>query len=156
MKTFLYLFVLLLFFSCGKNSRKSEPEVFQETITHLTYLDLVNNHRLNLGLKALEYSPIIEEFALSHSFDMAKGKVRFGHSGMKKRCRRLQDELRSTACGEIVAKGQKTAGEVFNAWMNSPDHRRTIENQEYTHTGLGFKEDSQGQMFWTQIFLRLP
>lgn len=156
MKTFLCFFVLLLFFSCGKNSKKSEPEVFQETITHHTYLDLVNDHRFNLGLHALENSLIIEETALTHSSNMAKGKVRFGHSGMKKRCRRLQDELRSTACGEIVAKGQKTAEEVFNAWMNSPDHRRTIEGQEYTHTGLGFNQNSQGQIFWTQIFLKLP
>lgn len=145
-----------MFFSCGENSHKSEPEIFQETITHHTYLDLVNDHRLNLGLKVLEYSLIIEETALIHSSDMAFGKVRFGHSGMKKRCRRLQVELSSVACGENVARGQKTAEEVFNAWMNSPDHRRMIEDQDYTHTGLGFKEDSQGQIFWTQIFLKLP
>lgn len=156
MKTFLIFCVLLMFFSCGKKSKESEPEVFQETISHHTYLDLVNDHRLNLGLKALEYSLIIEESALIHSSDMAKGKVRFGHSGMKKRCLKLRDELGSVACGEIVAKGQRTTEEVFNAWMNSPDHRRTIEDQAYTHTGLGFKEDSRGQLYWTQIFLKLP
>lgn len=156
MKTFLLLLSCLIFFSCGKDSKNSAPQNFQDTSTlELSYLDLLNNHREKLGMSLLINLVEIEEMALEHSFNMAQGSVRFGHSGFSNRCRKLESELRSSGCGEIVARGQKTSKDVLSAWLNSPAHRKSIENPNYTHTGLGLKKDNNGKTYWTQIFITI-
>lgn len=154
MNTIMTILLALLAISCGKNSSSSSPQKFQETVIRETYMEMVNDHRQSLGLLPLIDSPIIEETAYGHSFNMSEGAM-FGHYGMKKRCRKLQNELRSSKCGEIVARGQKDAKEVFKAWLNSADHRKSIEDPSFTHSGLGFKEDKSGKIYWTQMFVSI-
>ena len=155
MKTYLLLLISLLLMACGKGSQNSSPELFQETVSQSTYLDLVNAHRIKLNLPLLDYSPIIEEVAREHSSRMARNSVLFGHGGMRRRCKRLEAELKSSRCGEIVARGQRTSEEAFNAWLSSPPHRKTIEDRSYTHTGLAQAVSAAGVVYWTQIFLRI-
>jgi uncharacterized protein YkwD len=119
------------------------------------YLRLVNEHRTKLGVLPLTFSPVIEEIALEHSTNMSTGAVVFGHEGFPGRCQQLRKELRSRSCSEIVAAGQRTAGRVFEAWLNSPPHRQSIENPKWTHTGLGVARNGEGRLFWTQMFLKL-
>ena len=40
-------------------------------------------------------------------------------------------------CGENLAAGQRTAGEVVAYWMNSPTHRATLLSPEATEIGIG-------------------
>ncbi|MCM2348555.1 MAG: CAP domain-containing protein [Bacteriovoracaceae bacterium] len=156
MKTFLLLLSCLIFFSCGKDSKNSSPQNFQDTSAlELSYLDLFNDHREKLGMNSLVNLGVIEEIAFEHSFNMAQGTARFGHGGFNNRCRRLENELRSSGCGEIVARGQKTSKDVLSAWLNSPAHRKSIENPSYTHTGLGLHKDASGRPYWTQIFVTI-
>ncbi|MDO5388086.1 MAG: CAP domain-containing protein, partial [Clostridia bacterium] len=53
--------------------------------------------------------------------------------------------------GENIAKGQKTAEAVFNAWMNSSGHRANILNSSYTQMGIGVT--SGGTLYWSQMFI---
>jgi uncharacterized protein YkwD len=51
--------------------------------------------------------------------------------------------------GENIAKGQRTAESVMDAWMDSPGHRRNIENCDFKTIGVGV--DTRG-FVWTQNF----
>lgn len=156
MKTLIALMLLTLV-GCGKTEKKSVliPEGRRDEVTTPGYVQLVNEYRSKLGLSVLTYSPMIEELAQGHSLWMSQGPGRFGHYGWKNRCKQLRRELRSDMCGEIVAFGQKTPESVLEAWLGSPSHRRTIENPEWTHTGVGLVYNSDGRPYWTQVFIRI-
>lgn len=69
------------------------------------------------------------------------------------------DMLRSfgiafTAAAENIASGQKTAAEVMNTWMNSSGHRANILNSTYNQIGVGVARDNNGNLFWTQMFIK--
>lgn len=158
MKTLMLLFLLVGTFSCGKNENKKFvqiPERSTDPVVTPEYLNLFNNYRMQLGLRPLTYSPIIEEVAAGHSLWMSQGLGRFGHYGWKSRCRKLNRELRSDMCGEIIAFGQKSPEAVLQAWIDSPSHRKSLENPEWTHTGLGLVWNSKGRPYWTQVFVRI-
>ena len=59
-----------------------------------------------------------------------------------------------TAAAENIASGQRTAAEVMNSWMNSAGHRANILNATYNQLGVGAAKDSNGNLYWTQMFTR--
>lgn len=148
--------VLVTLASCGKNeSGKSNRERSQNPVTTENSLtDLMNKHRRSIGLRALKYNLQIEDVAVEHSAYMATGGA-FGHGGWRSRCARLRVEFGANNCGEIVAMGQATPEAVLRAWLNSPPHRRAIENPEFTHTGIGIAKNRYGRIYWTQLFLKI-
>jgi uncharacterized protein YkwD len=121
-------------------------------------LDFVNDHREKLGLGRLLYSEEIEVSAQNHSVRMSRKYFPFGHMGSTLRCRRILRALgldKGSLCGENVAMGQETPEEAYLAWINSPEHREAIEDERYTHTGLGIYRDGGGVIYWTQIFIQI-
>lgn len=61
---------------------------------------------------------------------------------------RFRQVSRCKADGENIARGQTSAQQVTNAWMNSPGHRANILNEDFTHIGVGYVEEGN---YWTQI-----
>ena len=59
-----------------------------------------------------------------------------------------------TAAAENIASGQRSAAEVMNTWMNSQCHRTNILNSTYNQIGVGVARDDNGNLFWTQMFIR--
>lgn len=55
------------------------------------------------------------------------------------------------AAGENIAKGQKSAAQVVEAWMNSEGHRANIMSTKYSHIGVGYVADGH---YWTQMFIK--
>lgn len=140
-----------------KQEEKKEEKV-EEISERVELADYVNEHRERLGLSRLEYSEEIELTAQNHSARMARKFLPFGHMGSKLRCRRILKALgldKGSLCGENVAMGQESPEEAFKAWMNSPEHREAIEDERYTHTGLGIYQDFRGLIYWTQIFVKI-
>src|SRR5690606_16569296 len=79
-------------------------------------LNPIHYNRQNNGLRALILDPYMNDIALGHSLDMASSKVGFGHSGFSTRCEEARHALGGgNLCLENVARGQKTAGQVFNS-----------------------------------------
>ena len=54
------------------------------------------------------------------------------------------------AAAENIAKGQRSAKEVVQAWMDSPGHRQNILTPNFTHIGIGYAQSSN---VWTQQFI---
>lgn len=159
MNTFL-LGALLLLVSCGSGSGSGnqDPNISPSLITTETavnsFMELINDHRASLGLRPLTHDRNLGTIAETHSLNMAKAIVPFGHTGFSERCSSSRAALGGgNWCAENVAQGQKTIKDAFTAWMNSSGHRTNIESSRATHTGFGFAKSSGGTLYWTQIFI---
>lgn len=149
------MFILIFTLSCGKNGGGPSSTRSLEAFESDEYLELMNDHRETLGLRRLRWLGVIQDRAFEHSFAMAQGIRPFGHTGLSLRCSKLEAELASSACGEIVARGQISAEEVLKSWLGSSAHRASIERADWTDTGVAIAISSEGTYYWTQIFLRL-
>ncbi len=161
MKKLLPLLILFSLIACEGNDKSSSNSgngdhreaVESETLT-TQFMELVNNHRKKIGLKAITHVDSLALIALDHSHNMATKAVSFGHTGFSSRCSDARDAMSGgNLCAENVAMGQKTAQAVFSSWMNSSSHRANIENARLTHCGLGISQSSSGTYYWTHLFL---
>lgn len=113
---------------------------------------LVNQERAKNGLSALKYDWELARVAEHKSLDM-RSLGYFSHTSptygspfdMMKNY-----GIHYQAAGENIAKGQTSAQQVMNAWMNSSGHRANILNSSYTHLGVGYVSDGH---YWTQMFI---
>lgn len=119
------------------------------------FMDLVNNHRSSIGLRALIIDDGLSDIVLKHSQNMASGTTAFGHSGFSSRCSAGYTVLGGgNWCAENVAMGQKTPQAAFTSWMNSTGHRANIESSKASYTGFAYAKSSSGTYYWTQIFIQ--
>ena len=115
-------------------------------------LNLVNQHRLEMGLKPLVMMKQISEQSALHSRDMAEGKLPFGHQGLGDRKDSIEKQIGFIqSWAENVASGQNSAKEVVNDWLNSPGHRKIIEGN-FNYTGIGIAEKN-GYKYYTEMFI---
>lgn len=56
--------------------------------------------------------------------------------------------------GENIAMGQGSPKKVMESWMNSDGHRKNILTPEYNCIGVGCYKDSEGVLYWVQMFGR--
>lgn len=118
-------------------------------------LNLVNKERKANGLKPLTLNKELSNVANIKSRDMIE-KEYFDHTsptyGSPFDMMKIFNISYKTA-GENIAMGQKTPSEVMNSWMNSSGHRANILNSSYTELGVGIQKDSNGKIYWTQMFI---
>jgi uncharacterized protein YkwD len=114
---------------------------------------LVNAHRAQLGLTPLVVSPTLTASAQWKARNMAA--LRYMDHDDPSPVARTADErvaacgYHSTAWGENIAFGYSTAQAVFDAWLDSPEHRANIERPEYRATGVGA---AGAPTYWAQSF----
>ena len=125
----------------------SDLHPFEQQVVELT-----NVERTKQGLAPLEIDKELSVVAKDKSKDMLNQQY-FSHDsptyGSPFDMMQAYGITYRTA-GENIAKGQRSAEEVVNAWMNSPGHRENILNGNFTHIGVGYVE--QGN-YWTQQFI---
>jgi uncharacterized protein YkwD len=119
-------------------------------------IQLVNQHRATLGLRALKVSPALTASAVWKARHMAT----YGYMGHDDPAppvaRRAGDRI--VACGyhgswgENIAAGFSTPASVLAAWLQSPGHRANIENPAYVVTGAGAAKSAGGEPVWAQDF----
>ena len=116
-------------------------------------LYFTNKFRASKGLKPLALLDVLGEQAGTHSRNMARKKVAFGHKGFDKRTAAIRSELGwGSAFAENVAYGHLDAEAVVDLWINSPGHRKNLLGA-YTHIGIGIATARDGSLYFTQIFL---
>ncbi|HEY0637193.1 MAG TPA: CAP domain-containing protein, partial [Pseudonocardiaceae bacterium] len=113
---------------------------------------LVNQARAAAGCRALTVDDRLTAAAQGHSEDMARQDY-FSHTSLDGRT--FADRIRAAGypspAAENIAKGQRSAQQVHDAWMNSAGHRANILNCSYTTIGVGLDPDG---WYWTQNFGR--
>jgi uncharacterized protein YkwD len=117
-------------------------------------LDLINAHRVDLGLQSLEKIDYISYKAEEHTNYMIENNT-LSHDNFTSRSEDLMSVLGATKVGENVAYNyNSTADAVFTAWLNSSSHKANIEG-DYTNFGISIREDSNGKMYYTNIFVKI-
>ncbi len=117
--------------------------------------ELVNKYRKEAGLEPLKLVEDVSNVARIKSEDMRDNRY-FDHNSPT-----YGDPfamlntfgISYKSAGENIAKGQKTADAVMNAWMNSEGHRRNIMSSNFKEIGIGYVTDSSGTTYWTQQFV---
>lgn len=146
MKTIKFLILAVLL--TGSLHAQSSDEQIQKDI--LLY---VNKYRVEHGLNALKMNPVISEQARQHSQDMATHKMGFGHQYFTDRIKRIYKQITFCRSGaENIAFNYKDTKELVRLWTLSPGHRRNIVGH-YNLTGIGVARDSNGKMYYTQMFI---
>ena len=150
----LLAFLLCIGVSCTEESQEqSVYEVNQNAVqVEDALLQVVNEHRTSLGFNALEFSSVAYEYANAHNdYMIAKGDL--SHDHFSSRASNIASETNAEYVSENVAKDYSSAQEAFEGWLNSPNHRKTMEG-EFTHTAVSVKVDDAGNYFYTQLFYR--
>ncbi|MBA3985460.1 MAG: CAP domain-containing protein [Flavobacteriales bacterium] len=113
-------------------------------------LELVNAHRVSIGLDALvmdqQYASAYAVVHTDYMIEISK----INHDNFHLRSQALKNRGASRV-SENVAFGYTDAAAVVNGWLNSPSHRQNIEG-DYSHSGFGVFKNEQGNYFFTQLF----
>ncbi|MGW8765639.1 sigma-70 family RNA polymerase sigma factor [Streptomyces sp. NPDC055815] len=120
--------------------------------TEQQVISLVNSERAKAGCGPLTEHPLLTKAAQGHSDDMAARDF-FDHTnpdGDGPGERITAAGYTWSSYGENIAKGQTTAAQVMDSWMNSPGHRANILNCDFKEIGVGLH--TSGGPYWTQAF----
>ena len=132
----------------GQSQNENSATAIQQEVVRL-----VNIERNKYGLSNLIMDTNLQKVAQKKSEDM-KANNYFSHTSptygspfdMMK-----QFGISYKAAGENIAKGQTSAAQVVEAWMNSAGHRANILSADYTHIGVGYVASGH---YWTQMFIK--
>jgi uncharacterized protein YkwD len=119
-------------------------------------IQLVNQHRATLGLRALKVSPTLTASAVWKARHMATYGYMAHDDPAPPVARSAADRI--AACGyrgswgENIAAGFVTPTAVLAAWLQSAGHRANIENPRYVVTGAGVAASTGGVTLWAQDF----
>ena len=117
-------------------------------------VELVNQHRISIGLSSLISSDIVAEQAKLHSSNMARGRTSFGHDHFNKRTAAISDVMGGLSFSENVAYGHNSAEAAMSSWLKSAGHKKNLEG-DFTHFGVGVAQASNGTLYFTQIFVKV-
>ena len=110
------------------------------------------------GLNALAMDLQLTQAAATQGCDMARRGF-FDHKGSDGSTplrRAAKAGFRACLIAENVAMGQRDPGEVFDAWMHSPGHRRNILLRGVTRIGLAVVPRRDGKGPWYVMVLAKP
>lgn len=117
---------------------------------------LVNEHRSTYGLSPLTLDSQLTLAACIRAREMAKAGDLSHTRPNGKDCFSVFDEIdiKCSTCGENIAYGQSSPEDVFSAWRTSPGHNANMLNGSFEKIGVGVAADSQGRLYWVQLFAK--
>ncbi|AXO80425.1 CAP domain-containing protein [Olleya aquimaris] len=146
--------------SCSSQDETQIEELNTKNI-NVTYstldyevVELLNAHRISLGLNSLNILDNASAVAISHSQYMVdQGEA--SHDNFYSRSQHLKNQVNAKTVSENVAYGFTNAQALVNAWLNSDGHRQNIENPELTDLGIACEKDNSGKRYFTNIFIKI-
>ena len=155
----LFLLLLLVFLLEPACSTEEINVYNPTTITYYSNIEtqtlvLVNEYRKSINLSELILLDEISNVAKEHTDYMIEVGVS-SHDGFGNRVQFLMERVDAKAVGENVAYGYATAQGVLNGWLSSSDHRKIIENPNYTHFGISIDTSNVGRNYFTNIFIKI-
>jgi uncharacterized protein YkwD len=115
-------------------------------------LQLVNKERAKEGLSALTTNNTITAAGNVRAKEIVQSFSHTRPNGSSPFTALSEAGITYRAAGENIAYGQRTPQEVVTGWMNSPGHRANIMNPSFGKVGIGVYKDSNGTIYWTQLF----
>ena len=127
-----------------QNTDPTIPSITQEI------LELVNQHRKNVGKSTLKRNSIADDIAKEHT-DYMISKNAISHDHFNARFEQLQEKVSAKGAGENVAAGYPTAQRVMDGWLNSAGHKDNIEGN-FTHIGIAAIKDGNGKYYFCLLY----
>jgi uncharacterized protein YkwD len=115
----------------------------------------VNQYRLSKNLPPLQMNGEISYVARIHSQNMANKTATFSHDGFDNRAKTVGKTIPYKSFAENLAyiKGYPDLVSVaVQGWIDSPGHRKNMEGK-FNLTGVGIAKNSEGEYYFTQLFL---
>lgn len=155
----LALFAVFALTSCTTDSLDEKAETLElksktpktKTI-EVEILELINNHRLSLGLNTLTDMSLVKSVAFTHT-DYMVDNDEVSHANFFERSNYLKQNAGAKSVSENVAYGYTSAESVVRAWLKSDGHKANIEG-DYTNFGLSAEENDEGKWYYTNIFIK--
>ena len=155
----LALMVLLTFSSC---STEDLPVDSIDAITlqnapapkeiEIEILELLNEHRISVGLNPLNSLNIVKSVAFSHTDYMVEINS-VNHDNFYQRKISLEQNANAKKVGENVAYAYSSSRSLVNAWINSDSHRQNIEG-DYTDFEVSAEQNKEGKWYYTNMFIK--
>ncbi len=145
---------ILCIVSCSKESVTTEdiPVAVNAVAVEQELLELVNTHRNAIGASSLQFSALAYEYANLHTdYMISKGTI--SHDNFSARASKIASETNAKEVAENVAMDYLTAADAFQGWLDSPNHKSTME-ADFTHTAVSVKINAAGDYFYTQLFFK--
>jgi len=153
LRTVLVTSIIFMMSCTSENISETEQlNTINDTKLESQILTLVNSHRESLELNLLSFNAVAYTYANDHNdYMISKGSI--SHDNFNLRASKISSEADAKEVGENVAKDYISAQDVFDGWINSTAHKENIEN-DFTHTAISVKQDSNGNLYFTQIFFK--
>ena len=128
--------------SCSSNAVEEETALyaFEETEIEVSISEeerelvaVVNAYRASIGLNRLIVDPKIYPYAAEHNAYMISENA-ISHKNFDTRSRKVMIRAMAVDVSENVARFFNNNLSVLNAWLNSPTHKETLEDRNFTHT----------------------
>lgn len=140
--------VVLAMAACG-DSGPGGSACTDETLEVCQVYRLVNEERNAAGLDPYDWNGDLALAAQLHAEDM-NDQSYFSHDSLDGRTFdvRIRDAgYDGSPRGENIARGQRSAEQVMESWMDSAGHRRNILSEGANEIGVGFIDNH-----WVQVF----
>ena len=152
--------ITVLSFSCSTDNIDDNVEaiITEKLVTPATktieveIMDLINDHRLSLGLKPLNDMTIVKSVAYSHTDYMVDNNI-VSHDNFYKRSTYLKENAGAQKVSENVAYGYTSAQSVVSAWIKSEGHKANIEG-DFTNFDISAEQNKEGKWYYTNIFIK--
>lgn len=151
----------LVFTSCSTPSVQDDESLFENgaeeievtlTEAETELFNIVNTYRSSNGMSELVFSNNTYKYAQEHTqFMIVEDEI--SHDNFSDRASKIAKETSATHVAENVAKNYPAPQMALQGWLDSSSHKSTIEG-DFTHTAISIKENSEGKLFYTQIFFK--
>lgn len=149
----------VLTFSCSTDSIDDKADAILENLNvpaaktiEIEILELINNHRLSIGMNPLSNMDVIKSQAFSHTDYMADNNV-VNHDNFYVRSNFLKSNAGAVKVSENVAYGYSTAQSVVEAWIRSEGHKANIEG-DFTNFDVSAEKGTDDKWYYTNIFIK--
>ena len=163
LRTVLLVAIVYVMNSCSANADEIEKVdgasskkvvVYTYNALELETMELINTHRVNIGLNRLEKINHISFKSEEHSNYMIANNV-VNHNDFVARSENIMSTLGATTVSENIAYNFNSSQTVLLAWLASPSHKKNVEGN-FTHFGLAVKENPvNGRKYFTNIFAKI-
>ncbi|WP_309641418.1 CAP domain-containing protein [Flavobacterium sp.] len=134
----------------------ARPQLIQDydyNSDELQLADLINEHRVSLGLNPLQLVNHVSYKSEEHNAYMISRHV-VNHDLFAERSENIIEVLGAVKVNENVAYNFVSSSSALNAWLNSPGHKANIEGS-FTHFGISIRvEETTGKKYYTNIFIK--
>jgi uncharacterized protein YkwD/tRNA A-37 threonylcarbamoyl transferase component Bud32 len=116
----------------------------------------INQYRKSQNLPALQWNNTIAEQARIHAQQMASGKTTFSNDGFQFQVEVISQKIPYKSVARNIAKnrGYSNPGEkAVEGWINNSVTNKSIVD-DHNLTGIGIAQNSKGEYYFSQLFIK--